>query len=257
MATWVGQYCLNVADLERTVTWWSALGLRETSRTEIPDAFEAIMENPAGGGKFQIARQKARQGPVNLGTALWKLYVNTPDITATFASAVAAGAEIVTKPERLDRWPVSMAFVRDPDGRLVELIERHPWPQGSPAEPWLGQYCIYVADLDAAVARYESLGLTCTSRTEIPDAREAIVQTPGRGGSIQLAQRTDGAPVEQGDGLWKLYLHTDDCEATHAAGLAVGGTEVMAPMRLERWPTIVSFYTDPDGYLIEIVQRLP
>ncbi|MCK9893508.1 hypothetical protein [Frankia sp. AgB32] len=36
-----------------------------------------------------------------------------------------------------------------------------------------------------------------------------------------------------------------------------GGTEVMAPTRLERWPTIVPFFTDPDGYLVEVVQRLP
>ena len=28
-------------------------------------------------------------------------------------------------PTRLDRWPVTVAFVNDPDGYSVELVERH------------------------------------------------------------------------------------------------------------------------------------
>ncbi len=61
-------------------------------------------------------------------------------------------------------------------------------------ETWIGQYCIYVTDLDATVAFYEALGLTCTSRTEIDTAGEAIIETPGKGGKLQLAQ-----PNEQPD----------------------------------------------------------
>ncbi|ONH57810.1 hypothetical protein CcI49_25545 [Frankia sp. CcI49] len=257
MSTWIGQYCLNVEDLERSVAWWSAIGLRNTSRTEIPDAFEAIMQNPATGGLFQIAQQKAQQGPVALGTALWKLYVNTPDIAGTFKRAVAAGAEVVAEPERTERWPVTIAFVRDPDGRLVEFVERHPWPEGSPAdEPWLGQYCINVPDLDAAVAFHERLGLTCTSRTDVPEASEAIIEAPGRGGLIQLAQQKDGVPIEHGNGFWKRYLNTDDCDGLYRTALAAGGEAVMEPTRLDRWPTIIAFFTDPAGYLVELVQKL-
>jgi lactoylglutathione lyase len=248
---------LNVADLERSVAWWSAIGLRNTSRTEIPNAFEAIMQHPSTGGLFQIAQQKAQEGPVDLGTALWKLYVNTPDIAETFKLAVAAGADVVTQPERRGRWPVTVAFVRDPDGRLVEFVERHPWPEGSPTDgPWLGQYCINVPDLEAAVAFHEKLGLTCTSRTDVAEAFEAIVEAPGRGGLIQLAQQKSGDPVEHGAGLWKRYLNTDDCEGLYRAALAAGGTPVTEPTLLERWPTIVAFFTDPAGYLVELVQKV-
>ncbi|MBL7496702.1 VOC family protein [Frankia sp. CNm7] len=257
VTAWIGQYCLNVADLERSVAWWTALGLRNTSQTEIPDAHEAIVENPSAGGKFQIAQQKNQQGPVDLGDALWKLYVNTPDIAATFKNAVTAGAEVVAEPARYDRWPVSVAFVRDPDGRLVEFVERHPWPADAPADaPWLGQYCVNVADLDASVAFYEKLGLTCTSRTDVSEALEAIVETPGRGGSVQLAQQKNGGPIAHGAGVWKLYVHTDDCAGLYEAALAAGGKPVTEPTRLERWPVVVAFFTDRDGYLIEIVQRL-
>jgi lactoylglutathione lyase len=255
--SWLGQYCLNVADLERSVTWWSALGLVNTSRTEIPDAFEAIMANPETGGQFQIAQQKSQKGSVRLGNALWKLYVNTPDISGTFAAAVAAGGRVVSEPERRDRWPVTVAFVRDPDGRLVELVQRHPWQAELPADrPWLGQYCINVTDLNVTVDFYEKLGLTCTSRTEIEHASEAILEQAGRGGKMQLAQQKNNETIDHAEDVWKLYLNTDNCEELYHQAIACGGKPVRDPVQLERWPTIIAFFSDLDGYLIEIVQKL-
>jgi lactoylglutathione lyase len=256
MTASLGQYCLNVADLERSVAWYTALGLECTSRTEIPDAFEAIVEHPATGSKLQLAQQKAQQGPVDLGNAFWKLYVNTPDLKATFARSQELGAEVVLTPQQLDRWPVSIAFVKDPDGYLVELVERHPWALGDPADaPWLGQYCLNVADLDATVTFYEALGLACTSRTEIDHAYEAILETPGKGGKLQLAQQKSALALERGQALWKLYVNTDDCEALFDAALSAGAAPLTKPQRLERWPVTIAFVADPNGHVVEIVER--
>jgi hypothetical protein len=55
--------------------------------------------------------------------------------------------------------------------------------------------------------------------------------------------------------MWKLYMNTDDCVALHAAAVAVGAQSLLEPIRLDRWPTTVSFVTAPDGYLVELVQR--
>ena len=256
MTSWLGQYCLNVTDLDRSVAFYEGLGLTCTSRTEIPQAFEAIVEHPGAGSKLQLARQKDHDGPVDLGTAFWKLYVNTSDVAGLFERATAAGAVVEAKPERLDRWPVSVAFVRDPDGYQVELVERHPWPEGSPtASPWLGQYCLNVTDIERTLAFYELLGLTCTSRTEIPHALEAIVEQPGRGSKLQLAQQRDqDGPVRMGS-MWKLYVNTDDCANLHQRAVEGGHTSVLAPVRLDRWPVTIAFVADPDGYQVELVQR--
>jgi lactoylglutathione lyase len=127
MTAWLGQYCINVTDLDATVGFYEALGLTCTSRTEIPDAFEAILENPEKGSKVQLAQQKAQDGPIDMGTAMWKLYVNTDDIGALYDTALGAGFTSVQAPERYERWPVSVGFVGDPDGYQVELVQRHPW----------------------------------------------------------------------------------------------------------------------------------
>ena len=105
----------------------------------------------------------------------------------------------------------------------LELVERHPWRDGDPDEGvWLGQYCINVTDIEKTIAFYELLGLTCTSRTEIPQALEAILTNPDQGGKIQLAQQTDqDGPIDMGS-MWKLYVNTDDVEALHAKAIEAG-----------------------------------
>lgn len=254
MTATVGAYCINVRDLETSVAFYEALGLLNDSRTEIEQALEAIMAHPTTGSRLQLAQQKNE--PFRAGNAFWKLYVNTPDIADTFAKAVAAGATVESEPERLDRWPVTVAFVRDPDDYLVELVQRHPWPDTDPTDAtWLGQYCINVTDIDATIAFYELLGLQCTSRTEIPVALEAILESPDGGGKIQLAQQHDlGGAFDMGS-VWKLYVYTDDVEAAHQRAVDAGFPSLMAPLRLDRWPVTVAFVGDPDGYQIELVQR--
>jgi lactoylglutathione lyase len=253
--SWLGQYCLNVTDLERSVAFYAALGLSCTSRTEIDQAFEAIVENPSGGSKLQLAQQKDQEDPFDLGTAFWKLYVNTRDIAGLFERAVAQGAAVDSPPARLERWPVTIGFIRDPDGYLVELVERDPWPDDAPAGSWLGQYCLNVTDIESAVAFFERLGLTCTSRTEIEHAHEAIVEHPSTGSKLQLAEQLQADGPPRMGSMWKLYVNTDDCARLHDIAVAGGATSVLAPLRLERWPTTIAFVRGPDDYLVEFVQR--
>ena len=69
MEAWPGQYCINVTDIERTIKFYEAIGLTNTSRTEIPQAHEAIMMDGGGkGGKIQLAQQTDNDGPIDSAT---------------------------------------------------------------------------------------------------------------------------------------------------------------------------------------------
>ena len=69
----------------------------------------------------------------------------------------------------------------------------------------LGQYCIYVADLERAIGFWEGIcGIPVRSRTEIPNVLEAVLMAEQGGSRLQLAQRTDrSGPVDMGSAMWK------------------------------------------------------
>ena len=122
----LGQYCINVSDLERSVAFWQdVVGIPVQSRTDIPGAREVVLQAEIGGSRLQLAQHDDLEGPIDMGTAMWKIYVDTDDCTALYEKAIAAGCESVTPPQQLDRWPVTVAYVKDPDGYLVELLQNH------------------------------------------------------------------------------------------------------------------------------------
>ena len=131
MGNSLGQYCLNVSDLERSVTFYTeVLGLELHSRTQIPGTNEAVVWGRGQGSALQLAEHDEKTAPIDQSPegikkvgALWKLYLSTDDVEGLHAKAVAAGAKSVVEPTHLEQWDVWVAFVEDPDGYQVELIQ--------------------------------------------------------------------------------------------------------------------------------------
>ena len=121
----------------------------------------------------------------------------------------------------------------------------------------VGQYCIYVSDIERSERFYtDIIGLKVQSRTEIEDVHEIVLAADEGGGRLQLAERYNGGqPIDHGFALWKIYFNVDDCQATYDKAMAWGCESQMEPTKLDRWPVIVAFFYDPDGYLVELVQR--
>jgi len=121
----IDQYCINVTDLEKSVHFYeTVLGLKITHRIETPDFTEIVLAG-ASGNRIQLARHHGQKGPIDHGNGFWKLYLDTDDCKGLYQRCIDAGAESISPPERLEHWPVTAAFVRDPDGYMVEMLETH------------------------------------------------------------------------------------------------------------------------------------
>ena len=132
----LSQYCINVSDLDRAIEFWNGVcEIPLVSRTDIETAKEAILQSPHGGSRMQLAQQLDNDAPIDMGTAMWKLYVNTDDVQALYDRAIGAGCESVMEPQKLDRWPVTIAFVKDFDGYLVEFVEYEEAPPAGVPNP--------------------------------------------------------------------------------------------------------------------------
>ena len=101
MGNSLGQYCLNVSDLERSVTFYTeVLGLELHSRTQIPGTNEAVVWGRGQGSALQLAEHDEKTAPIDQSPegikkvgALWKLYLSTDDVQGLHAKAVAAGVD--------------------------------------------------------------------------------------------------------------------------------------------------------------------
>ena len=126
MPTTVAQYCINVSDLERSTRFYEEIiGLPVQRRIEEDGFREVVLAADEGGGRLQLAKHDGDDGPRDHGNALWKIYFNVDDAIDTHDRAVAAGHESERAPQVLEKYGVTVAFLRDPDGYLVELLQRH------------------------------------------------------------------------------------------------------------------------------------
>ena len=121
----VDQYCINVSDLQKSVDFYEkAIGLKITHRIEEKEFREVVLAGESG-NRIQLAWQRNQQGPIVHGNGFWKLYLDTDDCKGLYQRCIEAGAESVMEPQQLEHWPVIAAFVKDPDGYLVEMLETH------------------------------------------------------------------------------------------------------------------------------------
>lgn len=124
MSVWFRQICIRVSDLDRSMEFYRCLGFECTSLNRINETLEeAILENPERGGWLQLAQDTAIPNPINLGDAVFKIYVYTDDCEAAWKRAMSAGYTADGPPRQLGRWPYTVCYFKDPDGYTVELVQ--------------------------------------------------------------------------------------------------------------------------------------
>jgi lactoylglutathione lyase len=122
----------------------------------------------------------------------------------------------------------------------------------------IGNVAVYVSDLERSERFYvDGLGLEVLARIETPEVREVVVGSSTGGSNLMLAKRSDAEGPVHPDGIWKVFLFTDDAAGLQRRAIAAGAAWVADPQHLEQFRITIAFVKDPDGYLIEIGQRHP
>ena len=123
-----------------------------------------------------------------------------------------------------------------------------------------------VADLDAQTKWYsEAFGLRVSTPFEIAPIELRGVFLVGQNGlAIELLQRTGSKPGLQAanpaealltQGYGHICLRIEDVDAVHAQLLDAGASERMAPQQSPEPGVRMSFVADPEGNLIELLDR--
>jgi catechol 2,3-dioxygenase-like lactoylglutathione lyase family enzyme len=124
---------LSVADLDAALAFYgAAFGCAPELSFTLPGEIRGAMLRLPGGGRLELFAHPASAGGLRAGTPLEALATRgyghfalaAPDIDAAYARALAAGASERVSPRQSPEPGVRFAFLADPEGNLVELVER-------------------------------------------------------------------------------------------------------------------------------------
>jgi catechol 2,3-dioxygenase-like lactoylglutathione lyase family enzyme len=140
---------LSVPDLDRSLDWYcGALGLRPGFRFEIPaiGLRGAFALGEGGSGVELLEQSGAVPGPhrtdppsANAVHGYNHICFQVQDLAEAYDRLVQRGAAPVWAPRDSPEPGVRMAFVTDPDGNLIELIQPVAGRQAGAAGPGLAQ----------------------------------------------------------------------------------------------------------------------
>jgi lactoylglutathione lyase len=121
---------IRVKNLEESVKFYTTLlGMKELRRNDVPDGKYTLVFVGYGDEKSNTVLELTYNYGVedyDQGTAFGHLALGVPDIHATCEALRKAGAKISREPGPVKFGTTIIAFIEDPNGYKIELIERKP-----------------------------------------------------------------------------------------------------------------------------------
>ena len=119
---------LRVGDLQRSIDFYTqAMGMQLLRMTQRPEqnydlAFVGYGNNPDH-AEIELTYNYGVSS-YELGTAYGHIAIGVPDVVATCNAIRQAGGTITREPGPVKGGSTFIAFVQDPDGYKIELIQR-------------------------------------------------------------------------------------------------------------------------------------
>jgi len=119
---------LRVGDLDRSVAFYTKqLGMKELRRRDVPDGKYSLAfvgygdedSNSVVELTYNYGVEKYEQG-----TAFGHLAIGVPDVAATCEKVRAGGGKVTREAGPVKFGTTIIAFVEDPDGYKIELVQR-------------------------------------------------------------------------------------------------------------------------------------
>jgi lactoylglutathione lyase len=245
---------IRVADLEESLAWYREhFDYEEKDRHE-GDGFTIVYLGPEGmheeGAMLELTHNEGEEP--ELGDAWGHVAVRVPEgeLEDYYGQLMDEGVEDYRDPESCGG---RYAFVKDPDGHEIEIVQRESGTLWS-----LDHTMIRVEDADAALGfwtrkfDYDEVG-----RWEADTFANYFVE-PGDAAdeamSVELTYNYDGRTYEMGDAWGHLCVRLDDLHEDWAQLMTREAPDYRDP---ESCDDRYAFTKDQDGHEIELLERDP
>jgi lactoylglutathione lyase len=127
--------CIRVRDPEASERFYEALGFERRGRLNFETAYNLYMGLPGDGDVLELTVNHDNDGPYDLGTGYNHMALTVDDIDDVLATLEPLGVQPEKPPYRPGgRGDLPLiAFVADPDGYRIELIDGGAFP--TPQDP--------------------------------------------------------------------------------------------------------------------------
>ena len=120
---------IRVKDLDKSIDFYTRLlGMKLTRRDDYPSGEFTLAFVGYGDEKdstvIELTHNWGQEVPYDLGNAFGHLAIGVPDIYGTCAQMEKEGVKIPRPPAPMKHGGSVIAFIEDPDGYKIELIER-------------------------------------------------------------------------------------------------------------------------------------
>jgi lactoylglutathione lyase len=244
---------MRVEDLERAIDWYGThLGYEEHGRVEM-NTFTNVFLGPADAhekGALLELTYNHDDRTYEFGDGWGHIAVRVPEgeLEAAYEGLIEEGVEDYRDPESCGG---RYAFVRDPDGHEIEIVQRDHGAMWS-----LDHTMMRVADADRALGWYtRKLGYEPAGRWEADSFANYFVKpadAPAEAMSVELTYNYDGRSYEMGDAWGHVAVRASDLDDAWAQLMTRGAADYRDP---ESCDHRYAFTTDADGHEIEIVTR--
>jgi lactoylglutathione lyase len=246
----VDHVMMRVEDLDAATDWYGMhLGYEEKGRWEA-DTFTNVFMGPADahedGALLELTYNHDGRS-YTMGDAWGHIAVRVDDVHDAYQRLMEEGVEDYRDPESCGG---SYAFVKDPDGHEVEIVERDYGARWS-----IDHAMLRVENADEALGWYvRKLGYDELGRWEADtfanyflepaDAHEEAM-------GVELTYNYDGRTYEMGDAWGHLAVRADDLHEFWETLMVREGEDYRDPASCD---DRYAFTKDADGHEIEIVE---
>jgi len=242
---------MRVEDLDAAMDWYTTnLEYEEKGRWEA-DTFTNVFLGPADvhddGALLELTYNHDGRS-YTMGDAWGHIAVRTDDVYEAYDELMDRGVEDYRDP---DSCGGSYAFVKDPDGHEVEIVERDHGAKYS-----LDHTMLRVEDADAAIGWYaRKLEYDLFRRVEHDSFALYFLKpedAPDEAMSVELTYNYDGRSYEMGDAWGHLAVRTSDLHGAWGTLMERGAEDYRDP---ESCDDRYAFTKTNDGHQVEVVVR--
>ncbi|GBQ06790.1 MULTISPECIES: lactoylglutathione lyase [Saccharibacter] len=120
---------VRIRDIDRSLAFYRLLGMKELRRSEVREGrytliYIGFTDNAHGQAEIELTYNWDQTEDYTIGSGFGHFAVGVPNVAATVEEIRQGGGKVTREAGPLKFGTIIIAFVEDPDGYKIELIEK-------------------------------------------------------------------------------------------------------------------------------------